>query len=124
MRLFISAGRPAETFETLAALAERIIDLARHPNTQAARDVALRYGMISTTGPAGTLPCLVVKVLRDQAADTLGYAVFDDPPAEIDPDAADFVDRPPASLQARHRELMAALVAAAFPTHVRPRRAA
>ena len=80
-RLFRTSAQPAEHFQTLRDLAKRITELARHPNTGAHYDVSCTYGAISAARRSEdpeTLPCAIVKILRDQARDTLGYAVIAD----------------------------------------------
>lgn len=97
-RFFRAANQPPEYFDTLREMARRITQLARHPNSGEHYDVVLAPGAISTvrgSGEPDTLPCAIVKQLRDQARDTLGYAVITGLDGELmqNPDACETLMR-------------------------------
>lgn len=99
--LYVLPGAPAARFDDLRALAAHLLDAARDPATGEGRVVMASAGALTVGRPGEedrSTPCAICKLIRDQAADTLGYAVLGE--------AADRLDGP--AMVARLEQALAA----------------
>ena len=81
VRLIIAAGKIPETFAGFDACAVRLLDMARHPNTQDARDIRVHWGHLSETANPegqGTRPVAIVRAEDGGGVQSLGYVAADD----------------------------------------------